>query len=177
LLVIAAMWAQPAFADKAPISSRIGLSAGAEIGSTVHLVDNPGRRSDALTVGLDLETFVSDRYLLGVFAQLAGGPFTYAAARGSAHAGIQAPITAVSAIGWVGVGFEQISSICSMCSSVGMPFAELRGDFGYAGKYVEVGLWSNLIVDLGRERRSGLYEYDIGGFTVGVGLMIAYVRR
>ena len=175
VLVVVALVSRPVFAEDAPVSLRIGSRVGLEGGTTIQ---GPGKgwNGGALTLGLDADKFIRP-YLLGADVGVAGGPFTYGAVRAGLHAGIALPSRRVHTFATVGLGWQWLSHICYDCRAVSLPYAVLRGELGYAWNHVEIGLWSALLVDLGRDHVSGVYEYDIGGYTVFYGLSFAFLAR
>lgn len=183
LLVTAGLGAESVFAEHAPISMRIGLRTGVEISSSVKLTSDPDRRTEALLLGLDVDAF-SEQFLLGAGLAAAGGPFSHGALRGGVHTGIRHDLTtSVHTTATVGLGMQWFDHICPAifrsepCGSAVLPFVGLSGAVGYAGKHVEVSLWSAVLVDLGRKHVTSGNEYDIGGVTLGGGLTVAYLSR
>lgn len=180
-VVVAGLGIEPAIADDAPAVARIALRAGVESSSTVTLTADPGRREGALLVALDADTFY-EPFVFGGSVGAAGAPSSYGALRASVHAGLHAPTTSVRATAIVDLGLQWLEHICPLfhdqpCGSATLPFTELRGELGTAGKHVELAIWGAIRVDLGRDHVTSGNEYDIGGVTFGGGLTLAYVSR
>ena len=160
---------------------RIGLHTGIEGGSTVTLDSDPDRHEGVLLLGLDVDSFVQ-QYMVGGTVTVGGGPGSYGSVRAGLHAGITAPTTTLSASASAELGLQWLSHICpffpsSPCGTTVMPYAGLRGSFGYSFKHVEVALWGEFLVDLGRDHVRSGNDYDIGGYTLGGGLLVAFLRR
>jgi hypothetical protein len=171
----------PAVADDTPISMQIGLRTGIEDSSTVTLAEEPDRHDGLLLLGLDVDSFI-DQYVLGGGVSIAGGPGAYGSVSAAAHAGLTTATRHLHATAGLELGVQSLSHICPLlhsepCGSDVLPFTGLRGSIGYAFAHVEVALWSEVVMDLGSDRVTSGNDYNIGGHTLGGGLLIAYLRR
>lgn len=181
VILVGVVVGRQALADDAPISLQIGLRTGIEDSSTVTLADEPDRHDTLLLLGLDVDSFV-DRYVLGGGVSVAGGPGTYGSVGAGLHAGVTTGTAPLHAIAGLELGVQSISNICPLlhsepCGSDVLPFTGLRASVGYAFAHVEVALWSEVVVDLGSDHVTSGNDYNIGGHTIGGGLLIAYLRR
>jgi hypothetical protein len=167
-----ALAATPSFAEESP-QLRAGLRTGVEYTSTVSSLP----ATTLLQAGVDVDAGFGPLVLGGELGA-AGGPFDHGVLLGGVHGGVQALTPSMHAQATLGLGFESISHICRECDSVGMAYAELRGILGYAFTHVEFGGWIALRADVSRDHvSSATVVYDVGGFTLGGGLTVAYLSR